>query len=288
MTELNKQPVPDRAEHNAFFPSDYSLSLYTTKVSDFDGFKFEKAYQGKKHKVLMIASDERYLEMKNGKLFSTGNHPIETLLPMLHIHHAGFEIDVATLSGNAVKLEMWAMPTEDKAVIDLYHTYLPKLQNPSKLADILADITAENSPYLAVFIPGGHAALHAIPFSREVKSVLNWALAQDKHIITLCHGPAALLAAAVDEKAENYPFKDYEICVFPDALDEGANIEIGYMPGKLQWLLAERLTQLGVKVMNEGISGQVHQDRKLLTGDSPLASNALGILAANELLKAAE
>ncbi|MDG2914651.1 hypothetical protein P7M47_01445 [Bisgaard Taxon 10/6] len=87
---------------------------------------------------------------------------------------------------------------------------------------------------------------------------------------------------------ENYPFKDYEICVFPDALDEGANIEIGYMPGKLQWLLAEKLIQLGVKVMNEGIGGQVHQDRKLLTGDSPLASNALGILAANELLKVAE
>lgn len=102
MTELNKQPVPDRAEHNAFFPSDYSLSLYTTKVSDFDGFKFEKAYQGKKHKVLMIASDERYLEMKNGKLFSTGNHPIETLLPMLHIHHAGF-------GGRCVSWTMWSL-----------------------------------------------------------------------------------------------------------------------------------------------------------------------------------
>ncbi|MGX2949593.1 hypothetical protein ACWIUA_01610 [Ursidibacter sp. B-7004-1] len=36
---------------------------------------------------------------------------------------------------------------------------------------------------------------------------------------------------------------------------------------------------------DEGITGQVHQDRKLLTGDSPLASNNLGILAANELLK---
>ncbi|UXN36263.1 hypothetical protein N8E87_08735 [Avibacterium paragallinarum] len=38
--------------------------------------------------------------------------------------------------------------------------------------------------------------------------------------------------------------------------------------------------------MNEGITGQVHKDRKLLIGDSPLASNNLGILAADELLKA--
>ncbi len=284
MTELSKQPVADRAEYNAFFPSEYSLSIYTTKVSDFKGFEFDKPYTGGKYKVLMIASDERYLPMKNGKLFSTGNHPIETLLPMLHLHHAGFEIDVATLSGNSVKLEMWAMPTEDKMVMDLYQTYLPKLQNPKKLADILADVTAEDSPYLAVFIPGGHASLHAIPFSRDVKAVLQWALAKDKHIISLCHGPAGLLAGGVDESDDNFPFKGYEICVFPDALDEGANVEIGYMPDKLQWLLAERLTQLGVKVMNDGIKGQVHKDRKLLTGDSPLASNALGILAVNELL----
>lgn len=285
MTELSKKPVADRAEHNAFFPSDYSLTQYTSKVTDFDGFKFDKAYNGGKYKVLMIATDERYIEMKNGKLFSTGNHPVEMLLPMLHIHHAGFEIDVATLSGNPVKLEIWAMPEEDKAVMDLYNQYLPKLVNPKKLADILPEVLSENSPYIAVFIPGGHGVLAGIPHSKEVKSVLNWALNQDKHIITLCHGPASLLAASVDEKAEDYPFKGYEICVFPDALDEGANQDIGYMPGKLQWLVAENLEKLGVKVLNKGISGQVHKDRKLLTGDSPLASNALGILAAEELLK---
>ena len=268
-----------------FFPSDYSLTQYTSKVTDFDGFKFDKAYNGGKYKVLMIATDERYIEMKNGKLFSTGNHPVEMLLPMLHMHHAGFEIDVATLSGNPVKLEIWAMPEEDKAVMDLYNQYLPKLVNPKKLADILPEVLSENSPYIAVFIPGGHGVLAGIPHSKEVKSVLNWALNQDKHIITLCHGPASLLAASVDEKAEDYPFKGYEICVFPDALDEGANQDIGYMPGKLQWLVAENLEKLGVKVLNKGISGQVHKDRKLLTGDSPLASNALGILAAEELLK---
>ncbi|KGQ35191.1 chaperone protein HchA [Gallibacterium anatis] len=285
MTELSKKPVADRAEHNAFFPSDYSLTQYTSKVTDFDGFKFDKAYNGGKYKVLMIATDERYIEMKNGKLFSTGNHPVEMLLPMLHMHHAGFEIDVATLSGNPVKLEIWAMPEEDKAVMDLYNQYLPKLVNPKKLADILPKVLSENSPYIAVFIPGGHGVLAGIPHSKEVKSVLNWALNQDKHIITLCHGPASLLAASVDEKAEDYPFKGYEICVFPDALDEGANQDIGYMPGKLQWLVAENLEKLGVKVLNKGITGQVHKDRKLLTGDSPLASNALGILAAEELLK---
>ena len=286
MKELSKEPVRDRAEHNAYFPSEYSLSVYTSPKTDFDGFKFKKAYEGGKYKVLMVASDERYVQMKNGKLFSTGNHPVETLLPMLHIHHAGFEIDVATLSGNSVKLEMWAMPNEDKNVMDIYERYLPKLENPLKLSDILKKVTAEDSPYLAVFFPGGHGALVNLPESRDVKELLKWAMKKDRKIVTLCHGPAALLAGSIDEN--KFLFDGYEMTVFPDSLDEGANQEIGYMPGKLKWLLAERLEKLGVKIINIGITGEVCKDRNVLTGDSPLAANNLGILTADELLAMVE
>ena len=286
MKELSKEPVRDRAEHNAYFPSEYSLSVYTSPKTDFDGFKFKKAYEGGKYKVLMVASDERYVQMKNGKLFSTGNHPVETLLPMLHIHHAGFEIDVATLSGNSVKLEMWAMPNEDKNVMDIYEKYLPKLENPLKLSDILKKVTAEDSPYLAVFFPGGHGALVNLPESHDVKELLKWAMEKDRKIVTLCHGPAALLAGSIDEN--KFLFDGYEMTVFPDSLDEGANQEIGYMPGKLKWLLAERLEKLGVKIINTGITGEVCKDRNVLTGDSPLAANNLGILTADELLAMVE
>lgn len=283
MTELTIEPVKDRAEHNAYFPSDYSLSIYTSPVTNFDGFKFDKSYSGGKYKVLMIATDERYLQMANNKYFSTGNHPVETLLPMLHIDGAGFEIDIATLSGNSVKLEMWAMPEKDDSIMDFYNKYLNKFENPLKLDTILDQVTAEDSPYLGVFIPGGHGALINLPESKEVKDVLKWALKNDKKIITLCHGPAALLAGAIDEK--EFLFKGYEMTVFPDSIDEGANQEIGYMPGKLKWLLAEKLESLGVKILNEAISGQVHIDRNLITGDSPLAANNLGIVIADELLK---
>ena len=282
MTNLSKEPVRDKAEHNAYFPSEYSLSLYTSPKTDFKGFKFGKPYTGKKYKILMVCSDERYVQMKNGKFFSTGNHPVETLLPMLHIDKAGFEIDIATLSGNFVKLEMWAMPKEDKIVMDLYEKYLPKFENPFKLSDILKQVTSQNSPYLGLFFPGGHAALVNLPESEDVKKVLKWAMENNKKIITLCHGPAALLAASLNET--KFLFDGFEMAVFPDSLDEGANQDIGYMPGKLKWLLAEKLKKLGVKIINNDITGLVHKDRNVLTGDSPLAANNLGILAAEELL----
>ncbi|MDR4459329.1 MAG: protein deglycase HchA [Nitrospirales bacterium] len=285
-TDLSREPAPDQAEHNAFFPSPYSLSQYTAPKTDYDGTDYSNRYSGGKWKVLMIGTDERYLIMKNGKMFSTGNHPVETLVPMLHIDKAGFEIDVATVSGNPVKFEMWAMPREDHAVRAAYEKYLPQFKEPKRLSHVIEQSLGANSQYIAVLVPGGHGALTGgISDSREMKTVLEWAIDNDKHIITLCHGPACLLAAGVGSSKESYIFNGYEICVFPDALDEGANIEIGYIPGHLRWLLAESLEKLGVKVMNDNMTGAVHQDRRLLTGDSPLASNALGKLAAGALLK---
>lgn len=279
----NRNPTPDLAEDNAFFPSPYSLTQYTSKKTDYDGTIYPIKYKGAK-KILMIATDERYILMENDKFFSTGNHPVEMLLPMFHLDNAGFEFDIATLFGNPVKLEMWAMPTEDIVILDTYKKYESDLKKPLKLADILKNVLGHDSPYAGVFIPGGHGVLAKIPESKDVKEVLKWALKNDKYIITLCHGPASLLAASLEEDPENYIFKGYEMCVFPDSLDQGANIEIGYMPGQLKWLVGESLEKLGVTILNKGITGQCHKDRKLLTGDSPLASNSLGKLAAETLL----
>ncbi|BEC65446.1 hypothetical protein VEE56_17040 [Escherichia coli] len=43
---------------------------------------------------------------------------------------------------------------------------------------------------------------------------------------------------------------------------------------------------MGMNIINDDITGRVHKDRKVLTGDSPFAANALGKLAAQEMLAA--
>ena len=45
------------------------------------------------------------MKMQNGKLFSTGNHPIEALVPMLHLKNAGFDPEYIMLA-NADTLEL--------------------------------------------------------------------------------------------------------------------------------------------------------------------------------------
>lgn len=275
----SKLPTPDPAEYNAFFPSPYSLGEFTSPRTLIDGDDYPDAYKGKR-KILMIAADERYLRTDTGKLFSTGNHPVETLVPMYHLHKAGFAFDVATVSGNPVKFEMWAMPTEEAAITGLHQTYLPQFLQPRKLSDI-TDALDDDSDYAAVFIPGGHGALIGMPESAAVARALDWAMANDRHVISLCHGPAAFLASGAGGKPS--AFQGYSICAFPDDMDRKTP-EIGYMPGGLTWFFGEQLQAQGVTILNTDVTGATHQDRKLITGDSPFASNALGKLAARALL----
>lgn len=282
-TSTDKRPTSDPAEDNAFFPSPYSLSEFTSSKSDLSDADYPNPYQGGRWKVLMIATDERYLLMKNGTMFSTGNHPVEMLLPMYHLDKAGFEIDIATLSGNPVKLELWALPKDDEAVQSIYAKYKDKLKSPLKLSDVVSQKLGDSSNYIGVFIPGGHGALIGIPQSLDVKAVLKWAMEKDKHIVTLCHGPASLLAAGVGEAPDDFIFKGYKICVFPDSID-AKTPEIGYMPGPMPWFIGEKLRELGIEILNSDITGQTYQDRNLITGDSPFASNNVGKAAAKALL----
>ena len=52
--------------------------------------------------------------MLNGTGLSTGNHPVEALLPMLHLKQAGFELKVATPSVAPVVFETWVTSTGDR------------------------------------------------------------------------------------------------------------------------------------------------------------------------------
>ncbi|KAG7105496.1 Protein/nucleic acid deglycase HchA like protein [Verticillium longisporum] len=286
----DRKPVADQAEDDAWFPSPYSLTQYVAPKTDFaegDADYAATAYKGGKWKVLLIATQERYLKMADGSFFSTGNHAVEMLLPMLHMDAAGFDIDIATLSGEPVKFEMWAFPKEDKAVKAIYDKYRDKIRNPLNLQEVWGRGFTDATPYLAVFIPGGHGVLNGVPFSATVGDVLRWAHAHERFFVTLCHGPASMLAADVGKPAgSKYIYEGYKVDVFPDSLDQGANIDIGYIPGKMEWLVGDRLRALGVEPINSQITGEVHRDHLLLTGDSPLASNNLGKLAAKTLLEA--
>jgi molecular chaperone Hsp31 and glyoxalase 3 len=272
---------PNLEEDGSYSPSSLALILGTVSKTDFEEIKYTK-YQGDKSKVLVIFTEQKNLEMKNGKSFSTGNHPVEALVPMLHLKNAGFDFEIATPTGKPVVFEMWAFPEQDEQVKAIYNEYKSSFEHPKKLTEFITNSFANDSSYAAVFIPGGHGAMIGIPDDRNVGKVLNWAHQNDLFTITLCHGPGALLSTTLDN--QKFLYDGYKMAVFPDAIDEMTPL-IGYLPGHMILGVSERLKNLGAIIVNTESDNTVCVDRKLITGASPLASNELGKLAANTLLK---
>ena len=272
---------PKLEADGSYSPSSLALTLGTVSKTDFENITYAK-YQGNKSKILVIFTEQKNLEMKNGKLFSTGNHPVEALVPMLHLKNAGFDFEILTPTGKPVAFEMWAFPEEDEHIKAIYNEYKSNFEQPKKLANFVQNSLMNADSYAAVFIPGGHGAMIDIPEDKNVGKVLNWAHQNDLFTITLCHGPGSLLTTTLDN--QKFLYEGYKMCVFPDAVDEMTPM-IGYLPGQMVSGLSEKLKSLGANVINTESDNTVCVDRKLITGASPLASDELGKLAAKTLLK---
>ncbi|MBO6789672.1 MAG: DJ-1/PfpI family protein [Dinoroseobacter sp.] len=273
--------TPTPTADGAFSPSPLAIRLGTSPTTDYDGGVYPTLYTGSNNRILMICTEERNMTMANGKTFSTGNHPVEMGLPMLHLINAGFEIDIVTPTGAPVVIEEWAMPADDADIKGLYRDYAEAFANPGSLAEFVANKMENAGSYAAVYIPGGHGAMLGLPDNSDVGKVLHWAHEQEMFTLALCHGPAALLAAKTDE---GFLYDGYKMTVFPDAVDKQTPV-IGYLPGPMPWWVGEKLTALGAQITNTKADASCHVDRRLVTGASPKAANAFGRLAAETLLK---
>jgi D-lactate dehydratase / protein deglycase len=274
--------APNLTEDGAFVPSRLAMKLATSAKTNYDGGTYLNPYTGGKFRVLVVLTEECNMTMANGKKFSTGNNPVETALPMLHLQAAGFELDIVTPTGAPAAIEMWAMPKEDTAVKKLFSDYADAIKNPGSLANFAVNSLINDTPYVGVFIPGGHGAMLGLPENEDLGKILRWAHGKDIFIVSLCHGPGTLMSAKNDG---NFIFDGYKIALFPDKVDKQTPM-LGYLPGHMTYELGEELRKLGLTIVNKKADDTCHIDRNLITGASPVASNKLGRLAAEALLEA--
>ena len=265
----------------SFSPSKTALRIGVSQKTDFEPISHKK-YQGKRTKILVLFTENQNLLMKNGTYFSTGNHPVEAFLPMLHLKNAGFDFEIATPTGKPAVFEMWAFPQEDEHVKGIYNEYKAQLEQPVSLADFIKSSLSKSDSYAALFIPGGHGAMIGIPEDKNVNTILRWADHEGLYTISLCHGPGAFLATNLDNKG--FLYSGYNMAVFPDSVDNKTPL-FGYLPGKMVVGVSEELKSLGVQLMNSKMDKTVCVDRRLITGSSPLASNELGKLSVKTLLE---
>ncbi len=276
--------APKPTNDGAYSPSTFALKVATSSKTDFEKIDYANANKDDKLKILMVCTEERNMKMANGKYFSTGNHPVEMLVPMLHLNNAGFEIDIYTPTGQSVKIEMWAFPEKDENVKSIFAKYKALFEKPKNLSDFVKNEMNSNSGYVAIFIPGGHGAMLGLPTNEDLNKLIHWSAKKDLLMLSICHGPAALLAANMNNEKNDFLYKGYKMAAFPDSVDKQTPM-IGYMPGHMPWKFGEKLTELGVEIINKKADKTCHRDRNLITGASPNAANAFGILSATELLK---
>ena len=153
---------PTETEDGSYIPSPLALKLAIPPTTDFVNTVYENKYTGNK-KVLMVCTEQKNMTMANGKKFSTGNHPVEILLPVLHLKNAGFDVEVVTPNGKPVVIEQWAMPKDDEYVKAIYTEFKKKFENPGNLSEFVTNTMNESSDYVAIFIPGGHGAMLGLP-----------------------------------------------------------------------------------------------------------------------------
>lgn len=278
---LGIAPTPE-PDGKGVIPSRLGLYLGVAKKSGYKKADFEgRSYAGDQ-KVLVLCTEERYLPMTNGALFSTGHNVQETAVPLMHLTGAGFDFDVVTPTGAPAVLETWSEPREDAAVLGFMKDHKDKFQRPISLASMVdAGALVDDSPYVAVFFPGGHGAMVGLPSDANVAALIRWTREADRSLVVVCHGPAALLAAKSDDGA--HPYAGYSMVAFPDSADRQSPW-IGYLPGLLPWFQCEQLEARGIKILNTNITGATHVDRKLYSGDSPMACDVLGKMVAKALL----
>lgn len=272
--------APKQESDGSYRPSWLAMKLSTSEITDYEAVVYD-AYRGKRSKILVIFTEQKNMTMSNGKEFSTGNHPVEALLPMLHLRNAGFDFEIATPTGKPVVFEMWAMPGADPEVAAIYEDLKPRFEQPAALPDVVASFQNQVGSYAAVFVPGGHGSMLGIPEDPNVGDVLRSAHENGLFTISLCHGPGSFLATMLE--GNEFLYSGYEMAAFPDSVDK-MTPKIGYLPGPMPWRLEEKLTSLGVTVINKKADDTCHVDRKLITGASPAAANELGKLAATTLL----
>jgi molecular chaperone Hsp31 and glyoxalase 3 len=123
--------APTLESDGSYSPSKLALKLATSNKTDYEHVVYKK-YQGSKSKILVIFTEQKNMKMENGKLFSTGNHPVEALLPMMHLKSAGFNFEITTPTGKPVVFEMWAFPEKDENVKNFYEEYKSEFEHPKK------------------------------------------------------------------------------------------------------------------------------------------------------------
>lgn len=237
-------------------------------------------------KILIVLSDAHSFPLYNtgtdGKTVSqdSGYFLMELAKPLQKFLDAGYEVTFASPEGkepkpdpNSVSLVAFAGNWyERKRELDLIERMKKEngFSSPRKFSSISDE---ELKGYGGVFIPGGHAPLSDLGDNPELGRILSHFHQNAKPTAALCHGPWAFLSTKVGPQGE-FAYKGYKLTSWSDAEEAMMETMLRGEIDKVEGTLREEGAD-----MQEGIAkslGSITVDREVITGDNPMAANAIG------------
>ncbi|KAH7406568.1 ThiJ/PfpI family protein [Phaeosphaeria sp. MPI-PUGE-AT-0046c] len=237
-------------------------------------------------KILIVLSDASSFPLYNtgsdGKTISqpSGYFLMELAKPLQKFLDAGHEVTFASPEGkeptpdpNSVSLLTFAGNVyERRRELDLIERM--KRENgfsaPRKFSD-MSDSEVEG--FAGVFIPGGHAPLTDLGDNADLGRILSHFHKSAKPTAALCHGPWAFLSTKYGPNKE-FAYKGYKMTSWSDAEEKVMEMVFRGEITKVEGTLREEGAD-----MQEGVAksmGYITVDRELITGDNPMAANAIG------------
>ncbi|MGP6426735.1 type 1 glutamine amidotransferase domain-containing protein [Pseudomonas pharyngis] len=247
--------------------------------------------------VLVVLSDSDHLDLKDGKVFSTGFYLNELMQPVKLLLDAGHTVTFATPTGKA--------PTLDRSSDDkmYFNNDVAALQTHKALLQQLKITSPGESPVIslsrveqvgyehfdAVYIPGGHAPMQDLLHSQALGKLLNNFHQTGKTTALVCHGPIALLSTLTDPTAfthqletgkattaSNWTYAGYTFTVISNQEEEIAK---GLLNGGAMKFYPQTALEKAGGVFSSNTApwaSHVVVDRELVTGQNPASALAVG------------
>ncbi|MBZ9653644.1 type 1 glutamine amidotransferase domain-containing protein [Phyllobacterium lublinensis] len=250
-----------------------------------------------KGKVLVVGSNATRIEIQGGTTGPTGQYLNETVVPILALVDAGYEIVLATPNGTKPHIDPVSDVAQhfdgDEAAHRRGRAFFDNDRAMNDVRTLRSVIDDGLDCYAGVFVPGGQAPVVDLMQDGDLGEILHHFHSRGKPTAFLCHGPIASLAALprareyraaliagnlskASEFAKDWQYAGYEMTVF--SASEEKPIEEQILHGKLYFNMPDALTVAGGDVRTNPIDFSPHVivDRELITGQNPRSDHPLG------------